>query len=331
MWWSWVSRLAALLLLAGCTDAGAPAPPPTVAAYHWQTRLHATDTLGTNSQFRGPSPVNRVRALNLDRLYVKVFDVIWDGQRPQPTALLEVGDTTGLPPLIPVVFLTNEVFAHDTPTLATDVALLIRDRFPGDFAEVQFDCDWTARTQVRYFGFLEQVREAFPGKTISCTVRLHQFRDRAVQGIPPVDRGVLMAYNTGNLDDWATENSIVDTTIVRAYVKGQPPYPLPLDWAVAVYDWAAVYRRGHFTYLINEPNLAELGDTSRFERLGERRYRARRGTYFGGLYLYEDDRLRHEVADTVLAARTLVLLGREVQPGAGRVVYYRIGSRLWGH
>ena len=53
-----------------------------------------------------------------------------------------------------------------------------------------------------------------------------------------------MAYNTGDLGSWETENSIVDTTIIEAYVAGQPPYPLPLDLAVAVYDWAAVYRRG---------------------------------------------------------------------------------------
>ena len=318
MWWSWFSGLAAVLLLAGCTDPGPTPPPPTTAAYHWQTRLHSTETLRT-----------RVRALNLDRLYVKVFDVVWDGQRPQPTALLEVSDTTGLPPLVPVVFLTNEVFTHDIPTLATDVVRLIRDRFPSDFAEVQFDCDWTARTRVQYFGFLQQVRQALPDKRISCTVRLHQFRDRTAQGIPPVDRGVLMAYNTGNLDNWATENSIVDTVIARNYVVGQPPYPLPLDFAVAVYDWVAVYRRNRFTYLINEPNLVELADTSRFEPLGEGRYRARRGTYFGGLYLYEDDWLRHEVADTVLARRTLDLLKREVRPEAGRIVYYRIGSRMW--
>ena len=71
---------------------------------------------------------------------------------------------------------------------------------------------------------------------------MHQYRDRAAQGIPPVDRATLMAYNTGDLDQWETENSIVDATATRNYLAGQPRYPLPLDIAVAVYDWAAVYR-----------------------------------------------------------------------------------------
>ena len=145
-----------------------------------------------------------------------------------------------------------------------------------------------------------------------------------------MDRAVLMAYNTGDLGSWETENSIVDPDAIDRYVSGQPPYPLPLDLAVAAYDWAAVYRRGELAYLINEPDTAGLNDSSRFSRLSPMRYRVDSSTYFDGLYLYRNDRIRREVADTASARRLAAAIWPEVaRDGSRYIIFYRIGSRQW--
>jgi hypothetical protein len=291
-----------------------PPPSPTYAFYHWQTKLAV--------------PPEILREYDARRVYVKAFDVSWTDGRASPSAILEVEDVTRAD-YVPVIFITNEVMRYDSPTLVNDVVGLLGRSFPFDHDEIQIDCDWTAGTQVQYFQFLKKLAD-ISGKSISCTLRLHQYRDRERQGVPPVDRVVLMAYNTGDLGKWETENSIVDTTVIAAYVKGQPLYPLPLDLAVAAYDWAAVYRYGELAYLINEPELEELADTSRFTPLTDLRYKVHKSTYYSGLYLYRNDLLRREIVDRASAERLArSLWPRVANAGSRYLVIYRINSRQW--
>ncbi len=301
-----------VVLLTACTQ---EVPPPTYAFYHWQTELSVPDSL--------------LKAHHADRLYIKVFDVSWENGRARPSAILQARDTVPVE-AVPVVFLTNEVFQHPLGSLAEDVTELLTHSFPYPFTELQLDSDWTADTREAYFNFLEELRERLPGKVISCTVRLHQYRDRSVQGVPPVDRAVLMAYNTGDLGSWETENSIVDTSVINSYVEGQPTYPLPLDLAVAAYDWAAVYRYGKLAYLINEPELVSLSDTARFTQLAPLRYRVRQSTYYGGIFLYAGDLVRQEVVTRPMAERLIhSLWPRVASTGSKYVIIYRINSRQW--
>ena len=292
--------------------------------YHWETELRLDDT-------------ERGLLVGHDRLYVKAFDLVWESERAVPTAEIQLIDTVGSPILVPVVFVTNEVISQlpsdQLPTLAGQIATLAERLLP-DFPELQLDCDWTARTQVQYFELIEAMRERLSGTPISCTIRLHQYRDRKTQGVPPADRGVLMAYNTGDIEDWATDNSIIDTNALYNYLANQAPYPIPLDIAVAVYDWAAVYRRGELVHLINEPDTVRMRDTSYFTLLPSNltgtRVRAKKSTYFNGIALYRDDQLRYEAARpervTEEARNIRNYIGHH--PGQ-RLLIYRLGSRLW--
>jgi len=316
---------ACLFVVAFCCCGKAKTPIPQTTFYHWQTSL---------------APDSTARALlaenNCDRLYVKAFDVAWTNGRAEPAATLQLTDTTGLPELVPVVFITNEVFVnqpeHLLDSLAGDVLGLVEELLDNDFPELQIDCDWTARTQVPYFAFLKAMKVRLKDRSLTCTLRLHQYRDTQIQGIPPVDRATLMAYNIGDLNRWETENSIVDTNILKTYLAGTPAYPLDLDLAIAVYDWAAVYRQGKLAYLINEPELGELADTARFKSLGVAglRFEVVRSTYLDGIYLYEGDLLRREIAPPDLVGKQIELLERYVPAYAKRrVMIYRLGSRLW--
>ena len=315
-----VCRLTVLFFLHLSLSTCDPAPPhaaptPERAFYHWQTRLTVPPPLLEN---------------DATRVYTKVFDVSWKDNRATPTALLQIGDTTKPADYVPVIFLTNEVFTHPADSLAPRVLRLLDRSFPFPYTELQLDCDWTAGTRAAYFAFLETLQRLRPQLTLSCTVRLHQYRDRRQQGIPPVDRAVLMAYNTGDLGRWETTNSIVDSAVIESYVRGQSPYPLPLDLAVAAYDWAVVYRQGRLAYLINEPELEELADTTRFTALTPLRYRVRKGTYYGGLYLYAGDLMRREIVTRPEAERLIDWLWpRVATPGSRYAIIYRLNSRQW--
>ena len=308
-----------LLLLMACQEE--PAPLIT-NFYHWETRLELD---ATKRQL--------LDSFASQRLYVKAFDVIWEGGAV-PATPVDLATAGGLPQLVPVVFITNEVMANLGPAgvdrLAEDVLRYTDELLPMGYASLQFDCDWTARTQVPYFRFLSRAHELRPSLSLSCTLRLHQYRDRNAQGIPPVGRATLMAYNTGNLGEWETENSIVDTAALAYYLEGQPAYPVPLDIALAVYDWAAVYRHGDLARLINEPDCERLRDTSYFERLAENRYRATMGTYLNGGYLYEGDLIRLEGMGPEQVSR----YAEEVRAAVGsfpgqELLLYRLGSRQW--
>ncbi len=315
-----------VVLVTACTSpAPAPAPlsPPQVTFYHWETKL-APDTMARQL----------LDSFACDRLYVKAFDLSWRNGQPATDALVDRQDAGDLPELVPVVFITNEVFSRLSeeriPQEAEALLTLAEELFPEGFPELQIDCDWTARTQEPYFVFLQAVQALRPELEVTCTVRLHQYRDRKLQGIPPVKRATLMAYNTGDLNSWETENSIYDSTVVSAYLKDQPPYPIKLDMGVAVYDWAAVYRRDRLAYLINEPDLKGLSDTERFRQLTENRYSVVRSTYLNGIYLYAEDLIRVEgmspqtFFDQVLCQQYYVK-----QFSGQRIMVFRLGSRGW--
>ena len=68
---------------------------------------------------------------------------------------------------------------------------------------------------------------------LSTTIRLHQLSMPA----PPVDYGVLMVYNTGDPQNFAERNPILDIRDVQPYMRYLPDYPLPLAAAYPVYSW----------------------------------------------------------------------------------------------
>lgn len=311
------------ILLVGCEAAPATSGEPTINFYHWTTELDPDTTAR-----------QLLDSFQSDRLYVKAFDVDAQAGRLVYSARVKMRDTIGLPSLVPVIFITNAALRQTSSAqilpLARQLCAEAEQLFGTGFTEWQIDCDWTAGTQVRYFALLRAVQNLRPRKTLSCTVRLHQYRDRKTQGVPPVPRATLMAYNVGDLNAWETPNAIYDPAVVKVYLAGQPPYPVPLDLAVAVFDWAAVYRREQLAYLINEPDRKQLADTSRFLPLGINRYRVIRSTYLEGVYLYAGDKIRCEGVFPEQLGAQAVLQKYYVKSFAGQQIQvFRLGSRGW--
>lgn len=174
-------------------------------------------------------------------------------------------------------------------------SLLPESRFRSRITELQLDCDWTPSTRDRYFQFLKAMKRANPGMTISCTVRLHQFRDREKAGIPPVDRGTLMCYNVAPPKDATTRDAIFDTDLVQGYLKNGN-YPLPLEAALPLFSWGALFHENQFKGLAAGLSEAEVKGNPLFSPVADGKYRFTQDTVFADVYMREGDEVRLDEA-----------------------------------
>lgn len=122
--------------------------------------------------------------------------------------------------------------------------------------EIQFDCDWTPSTKDKYFTFLEEAKKLFKEQVISSTIRLYQYKYPKQAGLPPVKRGMLMCYNAGNVKDAKTRNSIFDKKEIMAYLEASE-YPIPLDYALPVFQWALLYHDNELQRIFSTTDLLQ--------------------------------------------------------------------------
>ena len=313
-----------LLLITSCTRISHITP----AFYHWQTELHLSQV-----------EKNYLAALNVEKLYVKFFDVDWDAALAQavPVAVLEKNDWANKE-LIPTIFITNQVFqrlqADQTEWLSARVHEKINE-LSSDLKinEIQFDCDWTATTRARYFDFLKifKKRVEKQGIKISATIRLHQIRDAQETGVPPVDRGMLMLYNTGDLESWQEENSILNLKTANDYLATAQKYPLPLDLALPIFSWGVLFRDAKMIRLLNNLRPEALSDTTRFLKMSPNRFQVKKSTYLNAYYLYEGDWIRTESVDTALLQEASLLVRRRLKLSDCSIAFYHLDTATIKH
>ena len=268
--------------------------------YHWKTDFHLSDF-----------EKNYCNQLKINKLYVRLFDVDWDeaSHFPKPIAIVNSLEKTDWE-IIPTIFITNKTFTQLADNQVDTLAKLIFDKIylktksvvtasvtrqeGVNFNEIQIDCDWTITTRDRFFSFLKKIKTVSQ-KKISATIRLHQVKFKEKTGVPPVDAGVLMAYNMGNLEDVKTQNSILDIEILKSYVSKLKNYPLKLDVALPIFSWGVVVRDGEVVKLINNLTKNELQLTPQyFIEKKDNHFEVLKNTYLKGFYLYKDDEIRIE-------------------------------------
>lgn len=269
--------------------------------YYWQTTLSADTLL-----------CNYLDQVGCKTLYIKILDV---GRDPvsgniTPYARLLVADTLLLHgrDWVPCVFLTNDVFADgdadqmDWLAAKTAAAVAGFDSLvPHRLNELQVDCDWTGRTREAFFSYLTKLKAKLGEHTLlSATIRLHQYKYPDKTGVPPVDRGMLMAYNTGDIGHFAAGNAIYLPEDADAYWgRFSKNYPLPLDLALPLFSWTLIFRDSLLYKIIPGIPDESLADTARFEGLFASadlcRYRVQKETFLEGHYLRPGDLLRTEL------------------------------------
>lgn len=319
---SHISWLILLLFLGACQAEKEPSVKR--AFYHWKT-------------YPDPAPAlnDVLNTLQTQVLYWRIFDIDWSEEyrMPVPLATAEVL-TDSLSPqceIIPAIFITNITFKK----LKAEEELLdhliekVRKRYPAieNTRQLQLDCDWTAATQAAYFSFLNKLKNK-TGWQISVTVRLHQLKDKALAGIPPADRGVLMFYNMGELSDWQEPNSILNLKKAEPYLRYLKDYPLELDLALPIFSWAVIFRTGKMIQLKNNIDQQDLADRTRFEKIADFRYLVKKSTYLEGLYLYEGDLIRLEMANFNLIENAIMELKPYFKGSSFTLALYHLDTTL---
>lgn len=287
-----------IFLLTACTKKRHVVP----AFYYWQREFELSNP-----------EKNYIDTLKVKKLYVKFFDIDWDATREMAVPLAEV-EMKELKikelkmkelNIVPCVFITNRTFQYLADDKIEELAAHVKEKLftlkPENitFQEIQFDCDWTASTRDRFFKFLEFFKKTIDNQQIkiSATIRLHQFRDFQETGVPPVDRGMLMFYNTGDVESWQEANSILNIEAAQYYLNQNIKYPINLDIALPIFSWGVLFRNGRMIRLINNLQATDLKDTSRFLKIAENRFEVQKSTYLNGYYLYQEDQIRTESTD----------------------------------
>ena len=302
--------------------------------YYWRTTL-AWDS----------AECRLADSMRMETLYLRLFDVVRDARSEmgiRPEATLRFTDSLATKRLglsfrqiVPVVFLAPDVITrHDADKMPELASLLIRriDQITeknglGKCAEVQIDFDWAQSNGKVYFDLLAMMAEVLhrDDRKLSTTIRLHQLALEA----PPVDRGVLMCYNTGRIMDPGETNSILSLEAVEPYLRHLSGYSLPLSLALPDFGWNVVFRSGQFAFIA--PGL-QLADTAMFVQLDSTHFRARvyqsvpgaaSATTRSDQRILPGDVIRREDSSQELNAKVLDAIARLRLDAVSEVVVYK--------
>lgn len=313
-------------LLAACGGREAPRH----AFYHWKTRFAPT---GLEQE--------RMQSLHAERLYMKYFDVDWPpgeaAARPQAKVIFGKKPAVEV---VPTVFITNRTVQRtgeaDCPALADRIFKLIHQLHPKELPpirEVQIDCDWTQGTRAAYFALLRHLGELLEpqGVALSATIRLHQLKYPDLTGVPPVDRGMLMFYNMGDLDNPDEHNSILDLETGKQYLGRLGEYALPLDVALPIFAWGVLIREDRPIKLLNNLRPQATVGIPWMSAVADHQVRVDTNHYFWGHYLYAGDRIRFEevAPEALLASAETIAAG--LAPGPRSISLYHLDSLTLAH
>lgn len=243
-----IISLLIFITLLSCTGTASLKSEESNSIYYWRTTFSLSDS---EKEF--------LREHDVRKIYMRFFDVDWDYHTKDkdgviPEATIRFKDTipNGID-VVPSVHITTSAI-EKMQTGEDDYAEKIYKRINAickrhdiAFSEIQLDCDWTKGTRQPFFRLCEAMRTYMDStQTLSSTIRLHQL----TQTPPPVDKGVLMVYNTGNLMEMTSDNSIFSRKDIEPYLRDNrlAEYPLTLDVAYPTYDWSVVFHPGEKKY-----------------------------------------------------------------------------------
>lgn len=320
-----------LLIIIGFWRCSTERQPPAPVFYYWKTAFAIS-----------PNERAYLDSVSTGTLFIKFADIARDPSsgEVEPYSLLQVTDTSNTAGLqfVPCFFITNSVFQNNDNGIWLSERLLetlesVGEQFgkkPAQWPEIQIDCDWTAGTRDNFFHFLTELKKRLaPATILNVTIRLHQYKYPDKTGVPPADKGVLMCYNTGDIDAEKTSNSILNVEDAAPYFQNTVPYPIPLDLALPVFSWALVYRDEELWRIIPESEPGQWADTAFFEPSGAM-VRVKKPTFRGGHYLRSGDLIRLESVTPEILEAAIPLL-QSVRPVTGeRVLFYHLDSAAIG-
>nr|MBP6639028.1 hypothetical protein [Bacteroidia bacterium] len=242
--------------------------------------------------------------------------------------------------VIPTIFITNrtlqKVDQKDCPALADKIHRLIFKLHPKELPapkEVQIDCDWSQNSKEAYFSLLKRLQQRLDSADIqlSATIRLHQLKYPKQTGIPPVDRGALMFYNMGDLDNPDEDNSILNIAQGAQYLDNATEYSMPLDVALPIFAWGVLIRRGQPIRLLNNLRMESVKDIVWITETAANKVRIDTNHYFAGQYLYAGDEIRMEDVSSTSLLEAASLLAGKMKAETRSVMLYHLDSLTLSH
>lgn len=294
--------------------------------YYWKTHLKLDQ--------------NEKKALDkasVPFLYTRFFDIDKSAGKFQPVAVITKDQSFRTEKkIVPTVFITNQsmyrISAEEIRFLAKSVHDLVQKK-ANDYKlnisnEIQIDCDWTAGTRDDYFKFLRELKKV-SGKEITCTLRLHQVKDKSQTGIPPVEKVYLMCYSTSSPLENSNKNSILDVTVLKSYLSGLENYPIKkIEVALPIYSWGIVTNHLEKHKLINALSKKDLQNPG-FKKITDNEVEIMKDGFYFGNYLNKGFRIKvEEISQEQLQDVTDFL---EKKIPHFNVIYYQLDSKFVGN
>lgn len=318
----WFALIPMLLGMVFALSSCERTPDPQVAFYYWRSGLR----LGKSE-----------RAILADNkastIYLRYFDVkVNETGHIIPEAPVHGQANLSDMSVIPVIYIKNDVFSQikndsSLNMFAKDAMSLTRQintYYKVKPREIQFDCDWTPSTRDRFFAFLKACKRLYP-ITLSATIRLHQVKFARQTGVPPVDKGMLMYYNMGEIAPDSL-NSIYDRDIAMRYVRSLKYYVLPLDVALPIYSWGVRVRDNRVTQLLSKFTEGDLRGDKHFAKIAPNRFRVVAPGFLHGQYFRQGDEIKIEYATAKQLRQIAHDISANIRHAPSRVAFFDLDT-----
>jgi len=314
-----IQLLLAIILFTSCSER--QSHPYTY--YYWKTNL-ALDK--TEKKALAESTTHF--------LCTRFFDVDKVNGKFEPVAVITKDQSFSTEKeIIPTVFITNRTFYHiktdEIQFLAKSINELIQKKVKdyqlASSPEIQIDCDWTAGTKDDYFKFLNELKK-ISGKEITCTLRLHQVKDKNLTGIPPVEKTYLMCYSTSSPLENSDQNSILDINILKSYLSKLEDYPLKnIEVALPIYSWGILTNHLGKHKLINALSKKDL-ENPNFKKISDSEIEILKDGFYFGSFMSRGFKIKaEEISDEQLNEVTRFL---DKKLSSYNIIYYQLDSKF---
>jgi len=291
--------------------------------YYWKTKLALNDT-----------EKKTLNQATLPYLYTRFFDVDKIGNKFQPVGIITKDKSFETQKkIVPTVFITNRTFLYIKKDEITFLAKSVHDLIQKKASEyhltthneIQIDCDWTVGTRDDYFKFLKELKK-ISGKEITCTLRLHQVKDKNQTGIPPVEKVYLMCYSTSSPLENSDKNSILDVNILKAYLSKIDEYPIKkIEVALPIYSWGIITNHLEKHKLINALSKKDLENPD-FKRISENEAEVQKNGFYFGHYFNKGFMIKiEEISDDQLKEVIQFLENKILN---FNIIYYQLDSKF---
>jgi len=319
----WIKNIFSVVILTFLVGCNTDAKKSTIDFYYWRSNYSINQ-----------AEKKVVDSLKSKNVYVRFFDVDKKGGKISPVGVIQNFDAEKLNVrYIPTVFITNRTFINTTPDqvkiLAKDVYNFLSETAERgkleSFDEIQIDCDWTKSTRENYFSFLSELKY-ISRKKLSATLRLHQVKFKDREGVPPLDKMVLMCYATENPTDQSEKNSILDLDIAKDYLENLNNYPIKLDLALPIYSWAILTNHLGDIKLINSFSEKDLQGKP-VKKIKDGLYEVQDDFFVENFYVSKGFKIKIENISSELLMNTKRFIDQKL-PYNYHVIYYHLDSKF---